>query len=164
LPPADSWGPVISANGRYVAFVSYAADLVSGDGNRSPDVFLADAHLDSIELVSRSASRRSGNGASRAPAISADGRIVAFQSLASDLICLKCSTVLEDINLLSDVFVLDRATRRMTRVSGDAGGGWMEPSIGPALDASGTVVAYSSRHPSDAIDTQNDFDLFVVRR
>jgi len=40
----------------------------------------------------------------------------------------------------------------------------MEPSAGPALDSSGHLVAYSSRHPLDAADTLNDFDLFVVQR
>lgn len=164
LPETASWGPALSADGRHVAFVSAATDLVSGDRNRSSDVFLADLQLGSIELVSRSASRASGNGASRAPALSADGRFVAFQSLASDLICSQCSRALEDINLLWDVFVLDRQTGTLTRVSTDAAGGWMEPSGGPALDASGGLVAYSSRHPIDATDTQNDFDLFVAQR
>ncbi|MSO29624.1 MAG: hypothetical protein EXQ48_01590 [Acidobacteria bacterium] len=144
--------------------MSAVADFVSGDRNRSSDIFLADMQLGSIELVSRNHSGGSGNGASRGPFVSADGRVIAFQSLASDLICSPCSRALEDINLLWDVFVLDRQTGTMTRVSTDAAGGWMEPSTGPVLDSSGNLVAYSSRHPIDAADTLNDFDLFVLLR
>jgi Tol biopolymer transport system component len=162
LENADSWRPVISSDGRYVAFVSASAGLAAGDLNRSADVFVADVHIGSTELVSRTASGNAGNGASRAPALSADGRVIAFQSLASNLLCSPCSELMEDINLLSDVFLLDTRTRAMVRVSRDVAGGWMEPSTGPALDASGSLVTYSSRHPINATDKGNDFDLFVV--
>ncbi len=47
------------------------------------------------------------------------------------------------------------------RTSEDELGGWMEPSAGPALDATGRVIAFSSRHPVDAADRGGDFDLFV---
>jgi hypothetical protein len=47
-------------------------------------------------------------------------------------------------------------------VSGDAEGGWMEPSVGPSIDAHGSVVAFSSRHPTDVLDKRNDFDLYVA--
>jgi Tol biopolymer transport system component len=159
----DNWSPVISANGEVVAFVSSATNLVGDDRNRSSDVFLADLHSGSIELVSRSSKHGSGNGASRSPALSWDGRFVVFQSEASDLVCsARCGAADEDINLLWDVFLLDRQTGKMTRVSEDKTGGWMEGSGGPAIDAAGEVVAFSSRHPIDAADTKNDFDLFIA--
>ena len=159
----DSWGPVISANGGFVAFVSSATNLVADDHNRSSDVFLADLHSGAIELVSRSSKHGSANGASRSPALSWDGRFVMFQSEASDLVCsTRCGAADEDINLLWDVFLLDRETGRMTRVSEDKTGGWMEESGGPAIDGAGEVVAFSSRHPIDAADTKNDFDLFIA--
>jgi hypothetical protein len=60
------------------------------------------------------------------------------------------------------VFVFDRDRGVTTRVSGDPEAGWMEPSGGPALDASGAIVAFSSRHPTDVSDKKNDFDLFVA--
>jgi TolB protein len=162
---SEGWRPVISADGRYVAFVSGATNLVAGDRNRSPDVFLADLKTGSIELVSRSATGGSANGRSAAPALSADARFVAFQSEASDLVCARrCAPADDDINLLWDVFVLDRRDHSMTRLSADAGGGWMEASVGPALDSAGGVIAFSSRHPRDAADVKNDFDLFVVQR
>ncbi|HEV3214664.1 MAG TPA: hypothetical protein VGZ27_03030 [Vicinamibacterales bacterium] len=162
---AEGWRPSISADGRYVAFVSGATNLVAGDRNRSPDVFLADLKTGSIELVSRSAGGGSGNGTSIAPALSADARFVAFQSIASDLVCARrCAAADEDINLLWDVFVLDRRDHSMTRLSADAAGGWMEASVGPALDSAGDVIAFSSRHPMDAADVKNDYDLFIVQR
>ena len=88
--------------------------------------------------------------------MSSNGRFVAFQSEASDLVAV------EDFNLLWDVFILDRTTNAITRLSGDLEEAWMEPSSGPSIDASGSVVAFSSRHPTDASDKKNDFDLYVA--
>jgi Tol biopolymer transport system component len=162
VPNAASWSAAMDAAGRHVAFVSAATNLAPGDRNRTTDVFVADLHTGGIELVSRSASGGSANGASAAPALSADGRFVAFHSDASDLICAKdCAAAREDINLLWDVFLYDRATRTMSRLSADGDNGWMEASTGPALDARGDVIAFSSRHPIDGNDIRNDFDLFV---
>ena len=161
-PNGRSWHPAISGDGRYVAFVSGATNLVRGDRNRSADVFLYDTSPGSTVLVSRGAKGGAANGASGLPAISADGKMVAFQSDAS-ISCApsRCPAAVEDINLLPDVFLFDRATAAVTRISDDRTGGWMAPSVGPALDASGRVVAFTSRHPTDASDNRNDFDLFV---
>ena len=163
MPNGRSWAPAISADGRYVTFVSAASNLVAGDDNHSPDIFVSDWQMGSTELVSRTAKGRSANDASYNPAISGDGRFIAFQSEASDLVCtVRCATAMEDINLLSDVFLYDRQTRSMRRISGDDRGPWMEPSVAPALDATARVVAFSSRHPTNAADRRNDFDLFIV--
>jgi Tol biopolymer transport system component len=159
---ADSGSPAISADGRYVAFVSESPNLVSADRNGMADVFLFDRFTGSTTLVSRAADGGSANGLSLNPTLSKDGRLVAFQSDASNLVCGKrCPAALEDINLLWDVFLFDREKQLVTRISVDELGGWMEPSAGPALSASGTVVAFSSRHPVDATDRGGDFDLFV---
>jgi hypothetical protein len=110
----------------------------------------------------RAARRRPFARSSRSPAISADGRFIAFQSDASDLVCARrCPEASEDINLVHDVFVFDRVTGAMTLVSADSAGGWMEESGAPAMDASGRLVAFTSRHPLHAQDLANDFDLFV---
>jgi Tol biopolymer transport system component len=161
IPNGRSWHPVISGDGRYVAFASDATNLVPGDRNRSADVFLFDTLTGSTVLVSRNAKGNAANGVSSLPAISSDGMVVAFQSDASDLVCAKCKGAVEDINLLPDVFLFDRTTAVVTRVSGDRTGAWMAPSVGPALDARGRVVTFTSRHPTDASDARNDFDLFV---
>ena len=102
------------------------------------------------------------NGASLTPAISADGRFVAFQSDASDMACARdCRPASEDINLLPDVFIFDRLTGQISPVSLGRQGPWMEESAAPAIDASGAVVAFTSRHPISPLDVLNDFDLFV---
>jgi Tol biopolymer transport system component len=162
--PADgpSWSPAISGDGRYVVFVSAATNLVEADRNGSADVFVADLHGGATELVSRSVRNGTANGPSGGPTISTDGRFIAFHSEASDLVCAqRCPTHIEDINLVPDVFLLDRHTRAIVRLSADGRGGWMEASFGPSIDGSGTVVAFSSRRPVDASDLKDDFDLFV---
>lgn len=82
----DSFNPSISANGRYVAFESYASNLGPPDEGSIPDVFVRDLRSGRVFL----ASRRSGGGPaanarSANPAISADGRYVAFDSRGSNL-------------------------------------------------------------------------------
>jgi TolB protein len=164
--PTDgsSWAPVISGDGRYVAFVSAATNLADGDRNGADDVFISDLHSGATEIVSRSRNNGTGNGPSGGPAISSDGRFIAFHSEASDLVCAqRCATEHEDVNLLADVFLLDRQTGVIARVSADTARGWMECSSGAALDGGGTIVAFSSRHPVDPSDQRYDFDLFVRR-
>jgi Tol biopolymer transport system component len=156
-----SYDPAISADGRFVAFVSTATNLWRGDRNRSADVFVRDMAQQSTALISRSAHGGTGNGASGSPAISGDGRFVAFQSDASDLVCPgRCPDSLEDVNLLPDVFLFDRAASRMTWISAGAAG-WAEESCTPQLAAAGDIVTFTSRHPVDARDVRNDFDLFI---
>ena len=162
VPDGPSSHPVISGGGGHVAFVSAATNLVAADRNRLADVFVYDMRAGSTVLISRSARGGAANAASSRPAISADGRVVVFQSDASDLVCARhCPPAGEDINLLPDVYLFDRAAAVMTRLSDDPSGGWMDPSVAPAIDAAGDVVAFSSRHPMDPGDTGNDFDLFV---
>ena len=174
LPNGDSSLPSISADGRYVAFASEASNLLDGDGNRGSDVLLYDRDTDALTWVSRGADGSSAGGESTGPVISGDGRFVVFQSDASNLVCARrggcgssgrrprtAASAKEDINLLWDVFVFDSARRILVRLSEDELGGWMEPSAGPAIDGSGQVIAFSSRHPIDASDRGDDFDLFV---
>ena len=152
----------ISADGRFIAFVSAATNLASGDRNRVADVFLFDRTTARIALVSRSIGGGAGNGPSSSPSISADGRFVAFQSEASDLVCARrCRDGAEDINLLPDVFLFDRTTSSMRWISSTGAGGWMEESVAPAVSSAGDVVAFTSRHPMDGRDVAHDFDLFV---
>jgi Tol biopolymer transport system component len=158
---ASSYDAAISGDGRYVAFVSEATDLVRADGNRAPDIFLFDIRTRTTVLVSRSEGGRPANGMSRHPAISLDGHVVTFQSDASDLTCSRrCAPELRDINLVPDVFVYDVRTRIVRRVSSGRRS-WGEPSIGPSVDGSGDVIAFSSRHPRDSRDEADDYDLFV---
>jgi RHS repeat-associated protein len=142
----ESFGPVLSADGRYVAFQSLASDLVSGDTNRLGDVFVRDLHTGTLTLVSvNRAGTASGNHRSRNPVLSADGRIVAFASLASDLAAT-------DTNRHEDIFVRDLLTGTTTLVSashsrGDSAGssGVANPiSSTPVVSADGRFVAFAS--------------------
>ena len=134
----DSFGAAISADGRYVAFQSLATNLVSGDTNGKTDVFVRDLVLGTTVRVSRSTGGTQGNGNSQNAAISADGRYVAFDSLATNL-------VTGDTNATYDVFVRDLAASKTYRVSitsaeGQANGG----SLLPSISADGRYVAFQS--------------------
>jgi Tol biopolymer transport system component len=161
-PDGHSSDPSISRDGRYVVFASEATNLVPGDRNRSPDIFLRDLHTQSLVLISHGTTGRPGNGASRNAVVSGDGRVVVFQSEASDLICARrCTPGDEDINLVPDVFRFERVAGRMMRISGGSEGGWPEESGSPQCDAAGEVIAFASRHPTGEQDIGHDFDLFV---
>ena len=164
-PSGASYAPALSANGRHVAFVSTAENLVKTDTGGRANVYVFDLQTDAFELVSRTRRGRAGDGPSGRPAISETGRFVAFDSTASDLLCARsCGARERDHNLVADVFVLDRKLRLMRRASEDeTGRHWWVPSLGPALDASSGLVTFSSRQPMDASDTRADFDLFVLR-
>jgi Tol biopolymer transport system component len=174
-PNGDSSIPSITADGQRVVFVSGASNLLDNDDNRTADVFLYDREADAVTWVSRAADGSSANGESTWPIISANGRFVAFQSDAANLVCSgrgggacgqgategTAPPTGHDINLLWDVFLLDRTSGRTIRISEDDLGGWMEPSVGPALGGTGEVIAFSSRHAVAANDAADDFDLFV---
>ena len=156
------WGPAVNRDGRFVAFVSDARNLGKGSRNRASDVFLHDRRTGATTLVSRAADGGDASGSSAAPSISADGRYVAFQSDAPNLTCARrCTPADEDINLLWDVFVFDATSGTTTRMSEDEAGEWMEASRGPSIDASGAVLAFTSRHPIDTLDRGDDYDVFV---
>ena len=110
-----SGDPSISTDGRYVAFDSLASNLVLGDTNGLEDVFVRDRLTGTTERVSISTGGTEGNGFSAIPSISADGRYVAFESVASNL-------VPGDTNGTRDVFVRDRQTGTTQRVSIDSSG------------------------------------------
>ena len=151
-----SFTPAISADGRYVAFASAAARLVPGDTNAAEDVFVYDRETRRTERVSLSSAGGQGNGASYDPAISADGRYVAFTSTASNLTS-------GDRNGELDVFVRDRVNRRTVLASvgprGVLGDG---PSVASSISGDGRLVAFES----DAAtlvpdDTNGTGDVFI---
>jgi Tol biopolymer transport system component len=158
----SSYDVAISADGRFIAFVSEATNLAGRrDRNSAADIYLRDTVTGAISLVSRSVKGDAGNGPSRHPALSADGSVLVFQSDASDLTCgARCREEDRDINLVSDIFALDRLTGDIRRVSAGRTG-WMEPSLGPVVDGAGAVVAFSSRRPRHGGDDRDDYDLFI---
>ena len=161
-PDAASFSPAISADGRRVAFASMSTRLGPRDRNRACDIYLYDLTSDTTILVSSRAQLRAADGPSVHPAVSADGRMVAFASEASDLLCSRgCPAGYADQNLVSDVYLTDTETGATVRLSGGTGDDWWAASAGAALDGAGRVVAFSSMHPSDDSDGAHDFDAFV---
>jgi len=155
----NSFSPSISADGRYVAFSSDASNLISGDTNLRRDVFVFDRWTRTTERVSVSTAGQQGNSDSDLPSISADGRYVAFQSFASNL-------VTNDTNGVSDIFVYDRLNGTIERVSvssagAQAGGG----SLSPSISSDGQLVAFASSAPDLIANDTNGFtDVFVRDR
>jgi len=146
----------VSGDGRYVAFVSGASNLVSGDTNGTDDIFVRDCLTDTTTRVSIASDGTQSNGASSIPSISADGRYIAFYSTATNL-------VLGDTNNTYDVFVHDRQTGATTRVSvasdGTQGNNW---SSWPSISADGRCVAFYSRATNLVpADTNARDDVFV---
>ncbi|TMK42279.1 MAG: hypothetical protein E6G66_16405, partial [Actinobacteria bacterium] len=151
-----SFTPAISADGRYVAFASAASTLVSGDTNGTEDVFVYDRVTRSTERVSLSSAGEQGNGDSYGPAISVDGRYVAFTSSASNLTA-------GDDNSDLDIFVRDRVAHTTVLASvgphGTPGDG---PSVAPSISGDGRLVAFES--DADSLvpnDTNGTGDVFV---
>jgi Tol biopolymer transport system component len=154
-----SYAPSISADGRYVAFESDAANLVPGDTNNVSDIFVHDRATGSTERVSVDSNGNQGNGPSGISSISADGRYVAFESTASNL-------VPGDTNNVSDIFVHDRATGLTERVSVDSNGVQAGgASYTPSISADGMQVAFESTAANLVPGDTNGFgDVFVHDR
>ena len=151
--------PSIDGQGRFVAFESTAANLVDGDTNDSKDVFVCDRVGLSMERVSLSDSGIQGDGTSCDAAISADGRFVAFESSATNL-------VPGDLNGKNDIFVFDRDSAAMEMVSvSNAGVQGIVASDNPTISADGRYVAYDSI-ASNIVpqDTNGERDIFVYDR
>jgi len=148
--------PLISGDGRYVAFHSSSTNLVAGDTNGRDDIFLYDTVKSTTIRVSQASNGDQANDNSGATSISADGRYVSYSSFATNL-------VPNDTNNSPDVFVYDTATQTTKRVSvtnnGVEGTGG---SYSPSISADGRYVAYWSM--SDNLvtgDTNNSWDVFL---
>ena len=143
-PQGASSRPAVSADGRYVAFLSDARNLVPGANPASqPCVFLWDRTTGGVTFVARMGSFASPS-ASTAPRISPDGRWIAFVSSASDLIPGQQDP---GSGTILNVFLWDRLTQALTLVSHAASGPLVEghgDSDAPALSADGRLVAFRS--------------------
>jgi len=178
-----SFRPSISADGRYVAFDS-AAKLVATDSGDYDDIFVHDRDEDedgnyddpapggiSTVRVSVASGGGEANGDSSAPSISADGRYVAFESIANNLLGLG-----NDNNGKVDIFVHDRdadgdgiydedgaiSTVRVSVVSGD--GEANGDSFAPSISADGKYVVFESQADLVADDSGLFSDIFVYER
>jgi Tol biopolymer transport system component len=150
----------VSRDGRYVVFDSDATNLVEADANQHTDVFLRDRRRKTTVLVSASSLNVQGNNDSFSPLISSDGRIVAFQSLASNMA--------PGDGPREDVFVRDLAQRATSVVEvaddGSPRAAELVPQLlqRPALSADGRIAAFSSTAPNlVAGDTNGREDVFL---
>jgi hypothetical protein len=136
--------PAISANGRYVVFISDATNLVEGDTNYRTDVFVKDIETGAVDRVSTDSNGVQANNTSISPSISASGRYVTFTSWADSL-------VPDDTNTDPDIFVKDTQTGVLLRVNTDSSGAEAEPTGShhygsgyATISADGRYVAFHS--------------------
>lgn len=140
----DAADPVVSANGRFVAFSSLADSLSPDDDNSVRNVFVRDVQTGAATLVSRRSAAHGGagaDGASARPAISADGRYVAFDSTAANLSSPPSARI-------ANVYVRDLQAGTTTLASRQAAAHGGAGANGRSLDASisddGRFVAFNS--------------------
>lgn len=155
---ADSYSfdPTISADGRFVAFASYAANLIPGDTADTLDVFVRDRRRGTTERVSVGLGGAQGGGTS--PSISAHGRFVAFGSGATNLV--------KGDECRGAIFVRDRA-RHVTECVSHGLGGAQADNAGyqPAISAGGRFVIFESRAGNLVPgDTNESADVFIHDR
>jgi len=153
------FGLALSGNGRRVAFVSEASNLVGGDRNGVADIFVRDLDTGTTRRVSVGPGGIEADSLSVFPSFSADGRYVAFDSIATNL-------VPHDRNGQTDVFVHDLETGTTTRasVAGHGAEGDATSAVS-SLSANGHAVAFQSE--ADNLvpgDTDGHFDVFVRYR
>jgi Tol biopolymer transport system component len=159
--PGGGWStlPAISADGRVIAFVSTAADLVPRDYNSKADIFIHDRLEGVTRRVSINSQGVEANGWSYRFALSGDGRMVAFTSVATNL-------TPDDHNGSADIFIHDRLTGQTELISSGTHGvpanGW---SDWPDISSDGRFVTFSSA-ASDLVygDTNNQVDTFLHDR
>jgi len=154
----DSKNASISYDGRFIAFESYASNLVEGDANLAWDIFVYDRQTGVTELASVKSDGGKANFSSMNPAISGDGRYVTFSSSATNLVG-------NDTNGATDVFLHDRmtgTTERISTINGVEGSGASDYS---AVSADGRYVAFESS-ASNLIpgDTNRAADILVLDR
>jgi hypothetical protein len=156
----SSGTPAISADGRYVAFASTSSNLVVPDSNDDFDVFVHDRATGATTQLSVAFDGTQANDGSTSPAISGDGRYVAFLSSASNLVS-------GDTNGQIDAFVHDRANGVTARVSVDSAGlqGNSESFFRPSISFDGRYVTFISS-ASNLVpgDTNGQRDVFVHDR
>ena len=152
-----SYNPSVSADGRYVAFESYASNLVANDTNDVADVFVRDTLAGTTIRVSvDSSGAQAIGGYSLCPSISVDGRYVAFMSNATNL-------VPNDTNGTTDVFVRD--TQAGTTIRASVGAAGSQASGGgsyyPSVSADGRYVAFESGASNLEAGDETGADIFV---
>lgn len=153
----SSFEPVLSGDGRLVAYISAADNLSTADDDTVSDIFVFNARTKSVELVSRrSNGGAGGDGGSSDPAITPDGRFVAFSSTADNFVT----------DVSSGIYVYDRKRRRLELVSRNSAG---EPAEGssfePSISADGRFVTYyTDAENLSGADDNSAYDVYLYDR
>lgn len=152
----ESQDPVLSGDGTTVAFFSSATNYDPGDTNPDRDLYVKDLATGDIVLASASDTGVKANRESTGPALSADGTVVAFQTLATNLDP-------GDTDESSDIYVKNLSSGDIVLAStSDLGQKGNSSSQEPALSSDGTAVAFDSFATNlDPADQDNDFDVYV---
>ena len=152
-----SGAPAVNQDGRYVAFTSASTNFDPDDADLVNDIYVRDTVAFTTALVSRAsgAAGVKGNGDSFASAISADGRYVAFRSIANNL-------VPGDTNNLEDIFVRDLVAEYTVRVNlaNDGSQTSANQVEDPSISAAG-LVAFDDSAPLVIEDSNLTFDVYV---
>ncbi|MHB8793130.1 MAG: TolB family protein [Thermoleophilia bacterium] len=158
---AQSNGPShdasVSADGRYVVFSSVAGNLVAGDTNGVSDIFLKDTQTGATTRVSTDSGGGQAGGQSLFPAISGDGRFVAFESDATSLVA-------GDSNGLRDIFLKDTQTGATSKISTDTAGTAQGNGASEiaAISSDGSRITFRSDAANlVASDTNGTTDVFL---
>jgi Tol biopolymer transport system component len=153
------YGLAITPDGRYVAFESRASNLVTGDTNGARDIFVRDRQTGTTERVSIDSNGTQGNGNCFHFAITPDGRYVAFESAASNLVA-------GDMNAHMDVFLHDRVNGTTELVSLSTSGAQGDGDCNqPSISDDGRFVAfYGLATNLGPMDTNGHEDVFVRDR
>jgi hypothetical protein len=148
--------PMVSGNGLFVTFRSTATNLVPGDSNNFPDVFVKDLTTGQLERVSVSSSGGQANNGADWSVISGDGRYVAFGSSSNNL-------VPDDTNGVTDIFLRDRQLGTTVRVSKSSSGIQANHYCDrPTISSDGSLVAFVSLASNlSPNDNNSDWDVFI---
>jgi Tol biopolymer transport system component len=154
-----AYGPVLSGDGRFVAFTSFGPAL-PGDTNGVADVYVLERATGALVRASETATGAQGNGHSWEPRLSADGRYLAFSSRASNL------AATDGNGAQDDVFVKDLVTGALQHVSrGPSGAGGNGASLSPEIAADGSCVVFFSTATNLGVpDTNGLTDSFLFDR
>lgn len=137
---SNGWSgqPCLSRNGQWVAFLSHATNLVSGDTNGIGDIFIRHLASGQVERASLDSLGGQANDSSYQPSISDDGTLIAFYSYASNLVS-------GDTNGVRDIFVRNRQLGITLRASENSGGGQANgESMFPCISGDGRFVSFHS--------------------
>ncbi|MGH7788941.1 MAG: hypothetical protein ACRERC_18870, partial [Candidatus Binatia bacterium] len=152
-----SFEPRISADGGTIVFVSHASNLIAGDTNNFDDIFAYDRPTRQVTALSLTPAGRVSGDHSGSPTVSADGRLVVFDSSGGNMVA-------GDDSMGKGAYLHDRLTRLTARLHVDPLGG---PANGhevppPQISADGSTVAFESSATNlVAGDTNGQFDIFV---